>query len=298
MRIGIGVDGRDIKTAIEGTKRAADAGFASAWFANIFGLDAISTCAVVGSHVDGIALGTAVVPTYPRHPFAMAQQAATAQDAAGGRFILGIGLSHQVVIEGMLGFSFDKPARHMREYLQVLVPLLRDGKVAHSGEVYNVRANLDRPAGGPPVLVAALGPVMLKLTGELADGTITWMAGVQTLADHIVPTLSKAATDAGRPDPHVVAGLPVCLTANPDAARQQAAKVFEVYGQLPSYRAMLDREGVEGPADIAIVGSEAEIEAGVRRLADAGVTDFNAAVFGEREERDRTSEVLAQLANK
>jgi F420-dependent oxidoreductase-like protein len=226
----------------------------------------------------------------------MAQQAASAQDATGGRFVLGIGLSHQVVIESMLGMSFDKPARHMREYLSVLMPLLRDGAVSFQGELYAVRANLERPAGAPPVLVAALGPTMLRLTGEMADGTITWMTGPRTLSEHIGPAVREAAAAAGRPDPQVVAGLPVCVTDNPDGAREQAAKMFEVYGQLPSYRAMLDREGAAGPADVALVGDEDTVAAAVRGLADGGVTEFNAAVFGSREERRRTHEVLAGLA--
>ena len=295
MHIGIGVDGRSISTAVEGTREAAEAGFDSVWFANIFGIDAITACAVAGAQVPNISLGTAVVPTFPRHPFAMAQQAVTAQDAAGGRFVLGIGLSHQVVIESMLGLSFDRPARHMREYLSVLMPLLREGKVSFTGDLYSVRANLERPSGGPPVLVAALGPAMLKLTGELADGTVTWVTGTKTLADHIVPSLTAAAEAAGRPAPRVVAGLPVCLTSDADRAREQAAGVFQVYGQLPSYRAMLDREGAEGPADVAIVGDEQAVRDGVRRLAEAGVTTFNAAVFGERDERDRTRALLAEL---
>lgn len=295
MRIGVGVEAKDIASTIEGVKRAAAFGFDAAWFSNIFGLDAITTSAVVGSHVPGIALGTAVVPTFPRHPAAMAQQAATAQDACGGRFILGIGLSHQVVIESMFGLSFDKPARHMREYLSVLVPLLRDGKVAFNGEVYRVQSTLDRPAGGPPVLVAALGPTMLRITGELADGTLTWMTGVKTLADHVVPNITKAAAEAGRPAPHVVAGVPVCVTGDADGARERAAKTFAVYGQLPSYRAMLDREGAAGPENLAVVGDEETVAAAVRGYADAGVTDFNGVVFGDHEERERTYQVLAGL---
>lgn len=295
MRIGIGVEAPTMDKAIAGAREAADAGFASVWFSNIFGLDAITAAAVVGSHVPGVTLGTGVVPTYPRHPFAMAQQAVSAYDATGGRFVLGIGLSHQVVIESMLGMSFDKPARHMREYLSVLMPLLREGQVSFQGEIYAVRANLERPNGAPPVLVAALGPTMLRLTGEMADGTITWMTGTRTLGEHIAPSVRAAAEAAGRPEPQVVAGLPVCVTDKPDDARAQAAKMFEVYGQLPSYRAMLDREGAGGPADVAIVGDEETVAAGVRRLADAGVTEFNGAIFGSSEDRARTRQVLAGL---
>jgi F420-dependent oxidoreductase-like protein len=296
MRIGIGIEGKNVEQAVSGARAARDRGFASVWFSNIFALDALTVCAVAGAAVPDITVGTAVVPTYPRHPFAMAQQAATTHDAAGGRLVLGIGLSHQVVIENLLGMSFERPARHMREYLSVLVPLLRDGKVKFQGECYSVNATLERPAGGPPVVIAALGPTMLKIAGELADGTATWMTGLRTLADHVVPSLTAAADAAGRPAPRIVAGLPVAVTADPAGARQAAGEIFSMYGQLPSYRAMLDREGAAGPGDVAVVGDEAAIGEAVRRFADAGVTDFNAVAFGDRAQRDRTVEVLAAIA--
>src|SRR3954462_1610730 len=163
MKIGVGVGGRTIDELVEQARRVADAGFTSAWTANIFGLDAITALAIVGREVPGLHVGTAVTPTYPRHPHAMAQQAMTAWEATGGRFTLGIGLSHQVVIETMFGLSFDKPAVHMRESLAVLLPLLREGKASFKGEQYRVRAQLEvaGPAGGPPVLLAAMAPVML-----------------------------------------------------------------------------------------------------------------------------------------
>ncbi len=297
MRIGLGsLGGSSVDGVVADARRAAEAGFASVWLSNVFAVDAITACAVAGREVDGIELGTFVVPTFPRHPHAMAQQAATADDACRGRFVLGIGLSHQVVIESMLGLSFEAPARHMREYLSVLMPLLREGQAAHQGEVYRVNAPLERARPeGPPVVVAALGPVMLRIAGELADGTATWMTGPRTLADHIVPRITEAAEAAGRPAPRVVAGLPVCVTTDPDAARERASRVFAVYGGLPSYRAMLDREGVEGPAGVAIVGDEEAVGAAVRRMADAGVTDFNAALFGSDDENARTREVLLAL---
>lgn len=298
MRIGIGVDARNVTRAIAGARKAAERGFDSVWFANIFGLDALTTAAVVGAAVPDVTVGTAVVPTYPRHPFAMAQQAATTHDAAGGRLVLGIGLSHQIVIEDLLGMSFERPARHMREYLSVLMPLLRDGRVSFEGECYSVKVTLDRPAGAPPVLIAALGPTMLRIAGELADGTVTWMTGPRTLAEHVTPSLAAAAQAAGRPAPRVVAGLPVCVSDDPQAAREKAADVFSTYGRLPSYRAMLDREGVEGPADVAIVGDEATVADAVRGLAGCGVTDFNAAVYGDRDDRDRTYDLLAGLIGK
>ena len=275
---------------------AADDGFESAWFNNIFGLDAITACAVTGPGVR-IEVGTFVTPVQPRHPHAMAQQAVTAYDACDGRFTLGIGLSHQIVVEDMFGMSYSKPARYMREYLSVLMPLLDEGHVSYAGEVFRVNGMVERPREGrPTVLVAALGPAMLKLTGELADGTATWMTGPRTLADHTVPTLVKATEAAGRPSPRVASALPVCVTNDVDAARERAAKEFAAYGTLPSYRAMLDREGAAGPADVAIVGDEDVIAAGLRTLVDAGVTDLVAGVFGDEEEIRRTRAVLRAVA--
>ncbi len=272
-------------------------GFASVWMPNIFGLDAIAALSLAGRETDRIELGTAVVPTYPRHPFAIAQQALTAQVACQGRFVLGIGLSHKIVIENMLGMSYEKPARHMREYLQVLGPLLEGQPASHQGELYRVNAGLQFP-GVPrvPLMVAALGPAMLRLAGTLADGTITWMTGSKTLETHILPGIREAAKEAGRREPRIVAGLPVAITNDPDRARQVAGRLFQIYGTLPSYRAMLDREGVGGPADVAVVGDAAEVEAELRRLEQLGVTDLNAALFpADDGAAKRTVEFLASL---
>jgi F420-dependent oxidoreductase-like protein len=255
-------------------------GLHTAWLANIFSLDAIGALGVVGRETARIELGTAVVPTYPRHPVALAQQALTAQAASRGRFVLGIGLSHQVVIEHMLGLSYARRASHMREYLEVLGPLLRGEPCEFEGEEYRVRVGLQVPGAAPvPVLVAALGPKMLELAARLAAGTITWMTGPRTLAEHTVPTLRAAARAAGAPAPRVVAGLPISLVRDAAAARAKAAETFAVYGQLPSYRAMLDREGAAGPADVAIAGDERALEEGLRRLEEAGASDLCAAVF-------------------
>lgn len=275
---------------------AAEDGFASAWMANIFGLDALTALAVAGSQVPGIELGTAVVPTYPRHPVTLAQQALTAQSALDGRLALGIGLSHQIVIEHMFGYSFDKPARHMREYLAVLLPLLREGRASYTGETLKAEVTLSTPRDHPlPVLLAALAPRMLQLAGTVADGTILWMTGPETVAGHIVPKLTAAAEEAGRPAPRVVCTLPICVTDDPAAARTRADGIFSIYGQLPSYRAMLDMEGAAGPGDVAIVGDEAAVGSQVATLAEAGVTDFVAASFGQGEEAERTRALLRGL---
>lgn len=302
MRIGVmlGADGSatDLDGIVASAKRVEAAGLDNLWMANIFSYDAIGTLAIVGREVPRLGLGTAVTPTYPRHPTALAQQALTTAAATGNRFTLGIGLSHKVVIESMLGLSYDQPARHMREYLDVLMPLLRGEGVNYDGEQYRVHGlQLSVPgASAVPTVVAALGPVMLRVVGELADGTNTWMVGPKTMENHIVKRLTRAADAAGRPAPRVVGGVPITLTNKPDAARESIATSLTVYGQLPSYRAMLDREGADGPADIAIVGDENALRGEIDRFRNAGVTDFNAAIMNvEDGAYDRTLEFLSSL---
>ncbi|MGJ6964950.1 TIGR03564 family F420-dependent LLM class oxidoreductase [Streptosporangium sp. G11] len=273
--------------------RGADDGFASVWTSHTFGLDTLTALAVIGSQVPGIELGTAVVPTYPRHPAALAQQALTVNAVLDGRLALGIGLSHQIVIEGMYGMSFERPARHMREYLSILMPLAHGENADFQGETLTGRLGLDTPRPKElPVLIAALAPRMLRLAGEVADGTVLWMTGPRTVAEHVVPAVTEAARAAGRPAPRIVCALPVCVTDDADAARALAAERFQIYGQLPSYRAMLDREGAEGPADVAIVGDEDEVGARIEALSKAGVTDFVAAEYSPG---TRTREFLKSL---
>ncbi|MFI6299904.1 TIGR03564 family F420-dependent LLM class oxidoreductase [Nonomuraea sp. NPDC050790] len=271
---------------------AAADGFASAWISHIFGLDALTALVAAGSAAPGIELGTSVVPTYPRHPAALAQQALTANAALGGRLTLGIGLSHKVVIENMYGYSYDRPARHMREYLSVLLPLVREGEVGYQGETLKAEIRLSTPGRGLPVLIAALAPRMLHLAGAVADGTVLWMTGPKTVVEHVAPAVTAAAQEAGRPAPRIVCALPVCVTDDPAAARTRADEIFSVYGQLPSYRAMLDKEGAAGPGDVAVVGDEDEVRAQIERLAEAGVTDFVASEYSERE---RTRQFLKGL---
>ena len=298
MRIGvmIGADGANstLDDIIQIAKNAETAGMDNVWLANIFTFDAISTLALIGRETKSIGLGTAVTPTYPRHPTAIAQQALTTAAASNNRFTLGIGLSHKLVIEDMLGMSYDKPARHMREYLSVLMPLARGEQVNFKGEQYSVHGfSLDIPgADRLPVVIAALGPTMLKLAAQMADGTNTWMVGPKTMDGHIIPSLR----DAGNPDPQVVAGLPIVLTTNVDAAKEHIAQSLTIYGQLPSYRAMLDREGAAGPADIAIVGDENTLRGEIKRFEDMGVTDFNAAIMATEDGAyDRTLEFLSSI---
>jgi F420-dependent oxidoreductase-like protein len=306
IRIGLfmGDGGRAPVDEIVARARAAEQdGFATLWFANIFALDALTLCALAGRETKTVELGTAVVPTHSRHPVYMAQQALTTQEAAGGRFVLGLGPSHQVVIEGLLGLSYAHPARHVREYVTVVKELLGTGKSAFQGRQYRVNATLSRQSERPcPVLIGGLGPRMRRIAGELADGTLTWMTGARALAGTLVPEVRSAAQDAGRPAPRIVAGLPVALTSDAAAARETAAKTFALYGTLPSYRAMLDLEGAKSPGDVVIAGDERAIESAIRSLAAAGVTDLSASPFAVGSDGkasvQRTTELLASLAKR
>jgi len=300
MKYGIfggAVNDGTIDDVVAEARSAEQDGFASYWAPNIFGHDALTALAIVGREVPRIELGTSVVPTYPRHPHAIAQQCHTVAAASGNRLTLGIGLSHKIVIENMLGMSYDKPVRHLREYLSVLMPLSRNEPASFEGETYKVHGGIAaKGSTGFGVVVAALGEQMLRVTAAMADGTLTWCTGPATLAGHTIPTITRAAESLGRPMPRVIAALPVCVTSDKEAAAERAAKVFAVYGTLPSYRAMLDREGAAGPADIAITGSVAEVQDRVRALADIGVTDFAAVEFGATpDEISQTRDALKGL---
>jgi F420-dependent oxidoreductase-like protein len=298
MRIGINGSALlarpDLDAIVEHAGQAVADGFPSYWLAQTGAIDALTALVLAGRDQPGLELGTAVIPTYPRHPSALATQATTAALALGGRLALGIGLSHRPVIEDSLGLSFEKPVRHMREYLSILVPLLRDGKVAFKGETLSTQAEVALPDGPPPqVLVAALGPQMLRLTGRMADGTVLWMVGPKTIREHIRPVISDAAEGAGRTAPRIVCGLPIGVTDDADGLRQLARGAFAIYGQLPSYRAMLDREGAEDPSEVALIGNEAQVRERLEEIGAAGATDFVAVEFGRSDdERERTRALL------
>ena len=222
----------------------------------------------------------------------------TAKSAVGGRLTLGVGLSHQMVIEGIFGLEFSKPAQQMEEYLEVLMPLLRGQGIQFKGEKYKVSTlgPIEVPMPSEPrVLVAALGERMLGIAGRLANGTATWMTGVETVKKHIVPTIRKVREDLNLGLPEVLVGLPVCVSDDKENARERASKVFAIYGGLPSYRAMLDREGASGPQDVAIIGSESEVKDTLLGLEGIGVTGFVGGIFGNREEKEKTLALLGSL---
>ena len=308
MRIGLFAGALELmRDVAERLHRISDAerdGFDSYWLPQHFGADMLTVIAMAGMQTHRIELGTAVVPTYPRHPVALAQQALTAQVATGGRLTLGVGVSHRSTIEEWLGLSYSHPARHIEEYLSVLRPLLNESSVDFSGREFRVAGELQIPDADMvvcPVLMAALGPRMLEIAGRLADGTVTWMTGPATLRDHVVPRLREAASAAGNPEPRLCVGFPVAVTDHAQRARARAARLFQHYAALPSYRAMLEREGAESPGDIAIVGDEDEVEDQLRHLADTGATDLLATIFpvdGSQTSATRTRAFLQSLVGK
>lgn len=275
-------------------RAARDQGFDTVWTVQLpWEHDVLTTLAVALREVDGITVGTGVQPIQMRHPMALAQAALTLNLIANGRFVLGIGLTHQIICDGMWGIPWDRPARRLNEYLDGLLPLL-DGEEADApGQTVTTRGRVGVPgAVAPPVYVAALGPQMLRIAGRRTAGTITWLTGPRTLADHVVPTLRATAQEANR-EAEVVAALPVCVTDDVAKAREFAVEAYALYGGLPSYRAMLDREGVEGPADVALIGDEDAVAARVEEIRAAGVAEFGAHVFGPGDEdRSRTRAFL------
>lgn len=301
MRIGtmLSMPGDVVSTGVlvERAVAAEQAGFASAWLPQVGTVDALTALALAGRETTNIELGTAVVPTYPRHPVAMAEQALTVQNATDNRLALGVGLSHRFFIENSLGLDYSRPIPHTREYLTILGGLLAGEDVDHQGEEYQVKAQINVvDAEKPSVLVAALGPAMLRLCGRLADGTITWMGGLDYLGEVAIPTMSAAAEAAGRNRPRFVAMVPVLLSDDRGAGCALVDKTFQMYGRIPSYRATLDRGGAETPADVAVIGDAAAIEAGIQQFADLGVTDFAAVVPMTADSADATTELLSSLA--
>lgn len=269
------------------------------WSSQIFGPDTLTVLAIVGRELDDVDLGTAVVPIQPRHPSMLAAQARTVQEAIGGHLSLGIGLSHQVIVEGLWGISFDRPASYMREYVDALAPMLRGEPVDARGD--RVRAVATGPLGpkevdAPDLLIAALGPKMLKIAGAFSDGTVLWMTGRSTIESHIAPRLRTAANDAGRASPRIVCSLPVCVSADLAGARERLNTTYAVYATLPSYAAMLEREGAHSPADVALIGSREEVIDQLGRLGEAGVTEFSGVASGAPDEREGALEVLADCA--
>ena len=310
MRIGLITGARgahvELSALVQEVVEAENDGFDSIWLPQVSsgpGFDALLALSLAASKTSRIAVGTAVVPMFPIHPMALAKHALTAQIACEGRMTLGVGLSHRPMIEDVMGLSYDNPAQNMSEYLNVLRPLLDDGKVDFQGQFFSVKAQFRVPGAlHVPVIVAALAPMMLRIAGEQADGTFTWMAGPKTIESHVSPRINRAADTAGRPSPRICVGMPLAVVDNANEAREQAAKTYERYGQLVNYRRMLDIEGVEGPSEVALIGNEADVTEQLKAYADAGATDFLASVFpvgsDEQASLARSNDLLKSLVGK
>lgn len=290
MRIGTHiVPAGDVTVEELRAQAAAARGFDSVW-TNQYpgGWDPLTMLAAMG---DGPGeLGTAVVPTYPRHPAVLASEAMTVQALTGGRLTLGIGPSHAVAITGWWGIPYTAPARHTREYLEVLRPLLRGEHVTYAGKFFTVDTQLATVAPEPPVLIAALGPRMLEVARDLADGTIAVWVRPDTVAGYLVPRLGDGA--------RVAVMVMVAVTNDPDGVRETVARDFSIVDNLPAYRAMLDRGGLSGPADTIIAGDEAAVLREIERFRDAGVTDLIVGPLGSTPDRKRVLDVVAGVVNR
>lgn len=315
MRIGLMVGSdkersrADRLTGVLDDGRTAEAqGFASFWFPQVPGyLDAMTAVALLGQVTERIEIGTAVVPIQTRHPLIMAQQALTTQIACSGRFSLGLGPSHHWIISDQLGLPYDRPARLVRDYLDVLMAAFAGpGAVGVVNDNYRVHSPIDvTDSLEIPVLLAALGPTMLRIAGEHAAGTILWMADERAIGDYVVPRITEAATAAGKPEIRVVAGVPVALCADHevDDARAYASEVLGHADFSPNYVRLLEHGDAQDVGDTMAAGDESTVLDRLRRYRDAGVTDLAARVVPlgrdaktRSQSRRRTQEFLASLS--
>jgi F420-dependent oxidoreductase-like protein len=298
MQIGMWIDDEmPLPAMIEAVVDAERKGFARAWFGQRLAWDPLTAIAAVGDRAPRIALGTSIVVTWSRHPLTLAAEALTVQAAVQGRFTLGIGPSHQLIVESRFGHRWHRPGLHVEEQLDVLLPALRGEAVEVHGETVTAAGTLTAPgAPAPPLLLSAHGPRLLRLAGERADGVITTWTDPRSVAENVVPAVQAAA--AGRPDPQIVVGVIATLTDDPDAARAHVAQNFGIAGRLPSYRRTLDQAGMAGPEDTVLAGNEAELEKAVRRFGDAGVTELQLCPVGPPAERERTIAFFGELARR
>ncbi len=303
MKIGLGAGAATIDRIIQQAVEAEEAGYSTLWYPSAVLGDPMAAIAVAGRATSSIELGTAVVQTYPSHPLLTAARAASVSAAMGRPgFVLGMGPSHDRAVEGMYGLSYEHVGRHTEEYARVVVAALRGQDVHLDGDEFQVHAAKPPAAPFPvPVLLGALAPRMLRVAGEVADGTITWMANRNALESHVVPRIRAAAAEAGRPAPRIVVGLPVAVHDDVDEARDDAARQYGFYGELPNYARILRIGGLERSADACIIGDEESVATQLRALVDAGATDVWAASFpvgaDRKASRARTRALLDQLVH-
>lgn len=291
-----GAGARHVDDIVRVVGDAAAAGFASIWIPQTTSVDALTALAVACREVPGIRLGTAVVPIQGRHPIPLSQQAITVAQAAGpGRFSLGIGVTHRMLSEGFYGIPYERVTSMCEEQLEAMQGLLGDGHATRvEGRWMTARAKLDVDTSGTDLrlVVAALGPRMVELAGRLSDGTVTWMTGVRSLRDDIVPAIRRSADAAGRPSPQVIAGLPVCVTDDVAGARDRLRPALLAAMNLPSYQRMMAAEGLDDPAELALVGDEHHVAERIATLAAIGATELLANLVGDADEQLRTAAFL------
>jgi F420-dependent oxidoreductase-like protein len=300
MRIGLTGSGATTDKIVAQAKQAEADGFHSVWYAGAIAGDPVVAMALAGRETSRIELGTSILQTYPIHPLLQANRIAAAVEAMGRPgFTLGVGPSHAPVIKDVLGLSYDHPGRNTEEYVRILTALLRGEPVDVDGEDWTVHAGgRARPPVHPvPVLVAALGKRLLRIAGEVADGTVLWMANAKAVETHVVPHISAAAQAADRPSPRVVAGLPIAVHDDVTAAREKAAESFAIYGNLPNYQRILEIGGVAGPAEAVIVGDEPSVTEQLQALHDAGATDIWAAPYPVGDDKEARAASLARTNN-
>jgi len=303
MKIGLNGGASTVDRMVEQAVRTEEEGFSSLWYPSAVAGDPLVAMALAGRATATLELGTAVLQTYTSHPGLMANRVLAVASAMGrDGFTLGIGPSHEVVIEGSFGISYANAGRHTDEYVTILTQLLHGEAVEFVGDDFEVRLGAPATAAGVtvPVLVAALGRRLLRVAGAVADGTILWMANAEAVATHVTPLIRAAAEDAGRAAPRIVAGLPVAVHDDVAEARAVAASQFQIYGTLPNYQRILAHGGITNPADAAIVGDETSVAAQLQGLLDAGATDIWAAIFPVGDDasgsRRRTRALLQELA--
>ncbi|MFE7383347.1 LLM class F420-dependent oxidoreductase [Streptomyces zhihengii] len=306
MTVGVALNASDADNQVDASvllaREAAEAGLRSAWFGQTFGADSPQLAALVGRAVPGLQVGTSAIPVFGRHPLVVSGQAQTAQAATHGRYHLGLALGTKLLTEGGFGLPFERPIARLREFLLALRQLTREGEAEFRGELLTavtpVPARVPGAEGGVPLLVAAMGPQALRVSGELADGILPYLAGPRALADHIVPALVAAAEAAGRPAPRVVALVHGVVTDDVERVRRKATEQLAFYEQIPSYARVVELSGARRASDVAVIGDEKTVAAEVRRYRDAGATEvvFSGTEIAGEEDRRRTWALLGELA--
>ncbi|OHV43110.1 LLM class F420-dependent oxidoreductase [Parafrankia soli] len=306
MRIGLTGGGTSVDAIVHQAKQAERDGFTSLWYASEVAGDPLVAMAIAGRETTTIELGTAVLQTYPCHPLLQANRASSVVAAMGRPGLtLGIGPSHEPLVRGVYGMSYDHPGRSTEEYVRILAALLHGQDADVDGADWTVHSagRMFRPAHPVPLLISALGSRLLRVAGEIADGTVLWMAPARAVGSHVVPRIHAAAAAAGRPEPRIVAGLPLAVHDDEAEARSAAARYATAYSGMRNYARILEIGGVSSPVEAAVVGDEKAVRAALQALLDAGATDIWAAVFPvgrDRQERvastRRTTDLLRELA--